>query len=92
MCGAQTGSHPSAASKGLIQGRVSLMGRKLQHCSNVTVQGCVPHFQRRCSVPRLCQGPSEGGQSLWLLGVGEMHKWNLGADRAFQGAVLQELL
>lgn len=33
MCGAQTGSHPSAASKGLMQGCVSLIGSQLQHFS-----------------------------------------------------------
>lgn len=38
MCGAQTGSHPSAASKGLMQGWVSLTGKQTQTLFNVTAR------------------------------------------------------
>lgn len=40
MCGAQTGSQPSAASKGLVQGWVSLTGKQTQTLFNVTARMC----------------------------------------------------
>lgn len=45
MCGAQTGSHPSAASKGLMQGWVSLTGKQTQTLFNVTAR--IPDVSRR---------------------------------------------